>query len=104
MDEIVLEKKVDSILRCIQRIESRVPPEKEQFMKDLDAQDVVVLNLTRIIQLCVDLAMHMIANTNIDTPQTMSESFNKLERLNIIDKKIADKLKRSVGFRNIAVC
>ena len=29
--------------------------------------------------------------------------FDKLERLKIIDKKLADKLKKSVGFRNIAV-
>lgn len=103
MDELVLEKKIDSILRCIQRIQSRIPLEREQFKQDLDAQDVVVLNLTRIIQLCVDIAMHVIAQTNIDAPQTMSQSFSKLERLDIIDKKLADKLKKSVGFRNIAV-
>lgn len=103
MDELVLEKKIDSMLRCIQRIESRLPPTKEQFIKDLDAQDVIVLNLTRIIQLCVDIAMHVIAQTNIDAPQTMSQSFEKLERINVIDKRLSEKLKKSVGFRNIAV-
>jgi len=103
MDELVLEKKIDSILRCIQRVESRIPSTKEEFIEDLDAQDVIVLNLTRIIQLCVDIAMHVIAQTNIDAPQTMSQSFERLKRLNIVDKNLADKLKKSVGFRNIAV-
>ena len=99
----MLEKKVDSILRCIQRVESMIPPTKEEFIEDLDAQDVIVLNLTRIIQLCVDIAMHVIAQTNIDAPQTMSQSFERLKRLNIVDKNLADKLKKSVGFRNMAV-
>lgn len=103
MDELVLEKKIDSILRCIERIESRIPEDKELFLKDLDAQDVITLNLTRTIQLCVDIAMHIIANSNSSAPQTMSESFTTLERLDAIDKKTALKLKKSVGFRNIAV-
>ncbi len=103
MDKLILEKKIDSILRCIQRIEERTPKKRELFIHDLDAQDVVVLNLTRIIQLCVDIAMHLIAQSNIETPQTMAQSFSRLEQLGIIDKELAEKLKKSVGFRNIAI-
>ncbi len=103
MDKLVLDKKIDAMLRCIDRIETRIPAQKQQFIQDLDAQDIIVLNLTRIIQLCVDIAMHVIAQTNVDAPQTMSQSFSQLEKLNIIDKKLTDKLKKSVGFRNIAI-
>ncbi len=103
MDKLVMEKKIDAILRCIERIDSRLPKDKQSFLKDLDAQDVIVLNLTRIIQLCVDIAMHLIARTDVEAPQTMSESFSKLEQLDVIEKKTADNLKKSVGFRNIAV-
>lgn len=103
MDELVLEKKIDSVIRCLQRIENRLPPEKIQFLKDLDAQDVVVLNLSRAIQLCVDIAMHVIANSDAITPQTMSESFTILGKLGVIDQNICIKMKKSVGFRNIAI-
>ena len=103
MDELVLEKKIDSVIRCLRRIENRLPQEKIQFLKDLDAQDVVVLNLTRAIQLCVDIAMHVIANSDAITPQTMSESFTILEKLGVIDQNISIKMKKSVGFRNIAI-
>ncbi len=47
--------------------------------------------------------MHVITQSDLDTPQTMSQSFSRLERLNAIDKELAHKLKKSVGFRNIAV-
>lgn len=103
MDELVREKKIDSLIRCIERIESRVPQTKKQFLADLDAQDVVVLNLTRAIQLCVDIAMHAIANTKANTPQTMSESFTILTTLGKISEDTATKMKKSVGFRNVAV-
>ncbi len=82
MDKLVLEKKVDSILRTIQRVETHTPATLDVFLKDIDAQDIIVLNLTRIIQSCVDIAMHITANANIETPQTMSESFNALHKLN----------------------
>lgn len=103
MDELVLEKKIDSLIRCLGRIESRVSQDKDQFMKDLDAQDVIVLNLTRSIQLCVDIAMHIIAKSSMTTPQTMSESFTVLATLNVINSDTATKMKKSVGFRNVAV-
>ncbi len=103
MDQIVLEKKIDSILRCLQRIKSRLPDTKEVFMQDLDAQDVIVLNLTRAVQLSVDLAMHICVNSNAPVPQTMGESFTRLQELEILTPNIAEKMKKSVGFINIAV-
>lgn len=103
MGELVLEKKIESLIKCLKRIETRTPQEKAQFMQDLDAQDVIVLNLTRAIQLCVDIAMHLIANSDSVTPQTMSESFSVLKNMGVIDNNLSIKMKKSVGFRNIAV-
>jgi len=75
MDSIVLAKKIDSILRCLNRIEQRLPKTAVDFFQDFDAQDVVVLNLTRAIQLSVDIATHIIACKNDVLPRTMSEAF-----------------------------
>lgn len=56
---------------------------------DLDAQDVVVLNLSRAVQLCVDIAMHQLAGQESATPQTMGDAFSALERLGTIVFAIA---------------
>jgi uncharacterized protein YutE (UPF0331/DUF86 family) len=103
MDKIILEKKVDSILRCLNRIDDRIPNSKYDFLRDLDAQDVVILNLTRAVQLSVDIATHILSTTNQPIPSTMAEAFVSLERINIISSEIADKMRRSVGYRNVAV-
>ena len=103
MDKLILEKKVDSILRCLNRIHDRIPDSEYDFLRDLDAQDVVILNLTRAVQLCVDIATHILSTTNQPVPSTMAEAFISLERINIISAEIADKMKRSVGYRNVAI-
>ena len=103
MDKLILEKKIDSILRCLNRIRDRLPESESLFLKDYDAQDVVILNLTRAVQLSVDIATHILATTNQPVPATMAETFVYLERINIITPEIADKMKRSVGYRNVAV-
>jgi uncharacterized protein YutE (UPF0331/DUF86 family) len=103
MDNIILAKKIDSILRCLDRIQQRLPQTEAEFIKDYDAQDVVVLNLTRAIQMNVDIATHILANTNQAVPTTMAEAFTSLERLNILTPVIADKMRRSIGYRNVAV-
>ncbi len=103
MDQILLEKKIDSILRCLERINSRVPSTKEAFAEDLDAQDIIVLNLTRAVQLSVDLAMHICTTTQSATPQTMGEAFEVLRQIRALTPEVTDKMKKAVGFRNIAV-
>ena len=103
MDKLILEKKVDSILRCLNRIDDRIPDSEYDFLRDFDAQDVVILNLTRAVQLCVDIATHILSTTNQPVPSTMAEAFISLERISIISPEIADKMKRSVGYRNVAI-
>ncbi len=103
MDKIILDKKIDSILRCLARIEQRLPADEETFLEDYDAQDVVVLNITRAVQLSVDIATHILATENKAVPDTMSDAFVKLHQLGLLSEQITDKMKRSVGYRNVAI-
>jgi len=58
MDQSLINQKLESLRRCVMRLEDRCPSNVEALQKDLDAQDILALNLTRAIQLCVDLASH----------------------------------------------
>ena len=103
MDSVIMDKKIDSILRCLTRIEQRLPMDEVSFMLDYDAQDVVVLNITRAVQLSVDIATHVLSTGNEAVPDTMSDAFVKLYRQGVISKQVAEKMKKSVGYRNVAV-
>jgi uncharacterized protein YutE (UPF0331/DUF86 family) len=103
MDKIILEKKNDSILCCLAGIEQRLPTEKKIFLSDYDAQDVVVLNITRAVQFSVDSATHILATDNQVVPDTMSDAFTRLHQQGVVSENISEKMRKSVGYRNVAV-
>ena len=103
MDQSLIEEKLEALQRCIRRIEEKRPSAAKILATDSDLQDIISLNLTRAVQICVDIAAHIIADHNIPAPQTMSQAFEVLADLNVINSSLADRMKKSVGFRNIAV-
>ncbi len=103
MDKDVIRNKLTSLIRFMKRIEGRKPASPEALAGDLDAQDIIVLNLERAVQLCVDIGLHIIAANKAEAPITMSEVFTRLHELDLIPGKTADSLSKAVGFRNIAV-
>ncbi len=103
MVTVVVEQKLESLRRCIARVQDKCPDSLERLVSDADTQDILVLNLTRAVQLCVDIATHLIGRLDGPPPQTMGESFDELARLGVLDAEIADSMKKAVGFRNVAV-
>lgn len=103
MDREVIEQKLESLRRCLQRIQEKCPSSAETLARDLDMQDIVALNLTRAIQLCVDIGAHLIAGKDTPPPATMGQAFDVLAELGVINTKLAIRMKKAVGFRNIAV-
>jgi len=103
MDREVIEQKLESVRRCLQRIKEKCPPSADILARDLDAQDILSLNLSRAVQLCVDIGAHIIAGKNVPPPATMGQTFDVLAELGIISEELALRMKNAVGFRNIAV-
>ena len=103
MDREVIEQKLESVRRCLQRIKDKCPPSADILARDLDAQDILALNLSRAVQLCVDIGAHIVAGKNVPPPATMGQTFDVLAELGIISEELALRMKNAVGFRNIAV-
>lgn len=103
MDREVIEQKLESLRRCLQRIADKCPPDPETLGQDPDLQDIIALNLTRAVQLCVDIGAHLIAGMAEPPPDTMGETFDALTKAGVIHENLAMQLKKAVGFRNIAV-
>jgi len=47
MDSVVVAEKLESLRRCIQRIEERRTPTADALRSDTDRQDILSVNLTR---------------------------------------------------------
>jgi len=60
MDWPVIEEKLESLRRCLRRVEVKCPADVNALVEDIDAQDILALNLTRAVQICVDIGAHLI--------------------------------------------
>jgi uncharacterized protein YutE (UPF0331/DUF86 family) len=103
MDSVVIGNKLESLRRCVVRIEEKRPDELSILVGSLDLQDILVLNLSRAIQICVDIGSHIVSSSEHVVPKTMAETFSVLLSMEVISESTEAALRKAVGFRNIAV-
>jgi len=103
MDREVIEQKLESLRRCLRRIETKCPADATTLLADIDLQDIISLNLSRAVQISVDIGAHLIAGMEVPHPDTMGQTFDILAQAGVLHNDLASRLKKAVGFRNIAV-
>lgn len=101
-DKDVVMAKVAIIQRCLKRIRETTDNDPDS-LDNIDKQDIFVLNLQRSVQAVIDLATHIVASEGLGLPDTIKDNFRLLLEKKIVDKGLAVKMERMVGFRNIAV-
>lgn len=103
IDKKVIEEKLISLNRCLDRIKLHTPATVEALQTDFDAQDIISLNLQRAVQISVDIAAHILTEQLHEQTSTMAETFLALSKHGLLDSHLASRLAKAVGFRNIAV-
>ena len=97
MDRLLIEEKIESLRRCVRRIEDKRVATVKEREDDWDTQDILSVNLTRAVQLCVDIAAHIIAETDEPSPNTMAEGFDRLHDIGLLPAELSNTLRgRSV--------
>ena len=103
MDRAVIDRKLESLRRGLERVEERRPATLEALLGDADAQDILSLNLTRAVQLCVDIGAHVLADLEGPAPETMGGTFEALAAAGVLDAELSSRMRAAVGFRNVAI-
>jgi len=103
MDPDIIMRKLDSLARCVARIEEKRPETIEQLIDDVDIQDILSINLERAVQVSVDIGAHLIAGISVPPPKTMGEVFTILVAEKMIPEDTGIALRKAVGFRNLSV-
>ena len=73
------------------------------FPIDFTRQDAAILNIQRACETALDMGQHLIRRKKLGIPQSARDVFVLLAQGGWINVELAGKLKRMVGFRNIAV-
>lgn len=102
MNDIVLGK-AEIIERALRRATDTYLSHRLTLERDFDAQDVIVLNLQRVCEAAIDLAMHIVRLKGLGLPKESRDGFTLLEKSGVIEAYLAERLRKMVAFRNIAV-
>src|SRR5262249_45063624 len=97
MDKDVVNRKLESLRHCITRITSKMPITPEALRSNYDLQDIIALNLERAVQVCVDIAAHVISEADAPPPRTMAEGFVRLAELQVLPSQLAESLQKAVA-------
>ncbi len=103
MADDVLLNKAAIIERCVARAREEYGKEPASFASDFTRQDAAILNIHRACEAALDMGQYLIRRERLGVPQGARDVFSLLAAGGWIDAALAEKLKKMVGFRNIAV-
>jgi uncharacterized protein YutE (UPF0331/DUF86 family) len=96
-------QKITSLQRCVARAREAYAAAGPAIRTNYNLQDAAILNVIRACDVALDLANMAIRKRHFGIPNESRDSFAILVREGIITPDLGDRLKRMVGFRNLAV-
>ena len=100
VDAAVIDAKLRELSRRLRRLEAKQPASLKQLAADEDLQDILTRNLELAIQICIDVAFHLCGAHGV-VPTSAAEAFAQLAKRALIERSLAQRLQRAVGFRNV---
>jgi uncharacterized protein YutE (UPF0331/DUF86 family) len=103
IDQNIILNKTSKVHHHLNRIRRKREISLEDFLMDLDRQEIILFNLQMAVQNCVDIAAHIISDDELGMAGSTSEMFYILQENAYLTFELAEKMVAVVGFRNIAV-
>ncbi len=75
----------------------------EEYRRDWKVQRIVERTLQMAIEVCLDIANHVIADRRLRVPGTYAEVFEVLGDADLLPADLRDTMVRMAGFRNLIV-
>jgi uncharacterized protein YutE (UPF0331/DUF86 family) len=101
-DDVLLNKAA-TIERCVARVREEYAAAGDGFATNFSRQDAAVLNIQRACEAALDMGQHVVRRDKLGLAQSARDVFDLLASATYINTELAQKLKKMVGFRNIAV-
>ena len=98
----VLLNKIESIERCVKRIDDIYEGDIEK-LNDYLYQDAIVLNIQRACQQSIDLSMYLCSKLGLGIPKDSRDSFRLLKNKGILTENTSNLMEKMVGFRNVVI-
>jgi uncharacterized protein YutE (UPF0331/DUF86 family) len=103
VDKELILKKLSEIEEHLQELEEFKNISIDDYRKNWKIQRIVERTLQILIEICIDVANHIISDEKWRVPSSYSETFKILNENRVIDDELFKNLEKMAKFRNIIV-
>jgi uncharacterized protein YutE (UPF0331/DUF86 family) len=103
VDETLILRKLAELDEYNKQIKEYEKITVAQYSDDWKIQRIIERTLQMMIETCVDIASHIIADKEYRVPKSYSETFKVLHEEKIISSELFSALEKMAKFRNIVV-
>ena len=103
VDETLILRKVSELDEYYKQIKEYDKIKIAQYSDDWKIQRIIERTLQMMIETCVDIASHIIADKGYRVPKSYSDTFKVLYEEDIISGELFNSLNKMAKFRNIVV-
>lgn len=103
VDKLLLGRKIADMEMYLGQIEEFSKATVSAYKKDWKTQRIVERTFQILIELCIDIANHIISDREMRVPTGYSDAFKVLMENRIIGSNLCAKMEKMAKFRNIIV-
>jgi len=103
VDRGLVLRKISELAEYQQQLQEFKGITVRQYRDDWKKQRIVERTLQMMIETCLDMANHLIADQGYRVPVSYADIFKVLGENKVLGKKLADRLEKMAKFRNVLV-
>jgi len=103
VDKTLLLRKLAELEEYLRQIKEYANVNVEQYSKDWRVQRIVERTLQMMIELCADIAGHIISDRGYRVPTSYADTFRVLCEKEILTKELFETMEKMSKFRNMIV-
>lgn len=103
IDDVLVGERLDAITSTATRLRDTLSVGRDAFLKDRVRIDAAERQLQVIAQAVVDVSSHLVIAASRKMPATYGDVADELVTLGVIDRSLADRLRKLIGLRNLLV-
>lgn len=102
IDKELISKKLDFLNQFVTSIQN-MDFDESGFIEEADIHDLVVFRMQQAVETCIDIATHIISQSNFPRKETAKDAFLLLGENKIINSDLAKRMGKAADFRNRVV-
>ncbi|MCS7202653.1 MAG: DUF86 domain-containing protein [Dictyoglomus sp.] len=103
VDKALILRKISELEEHLKELDEFKDITVEIYSKDWKIQRIIERTLQITIEICIDIANHIISEEGFRIPSSYSDTFKVLYEKEIINNELLEIMERMVRFRNIIV-